>query len=257
MPPRRDLSLIHYLAISDLRKRYAASAGGLIWAFVGPILTLIVLWLVFDFGLKVNLGGGNFLASLMAGLAVWLVFVESINLSTRSIISNPHLVKKMHFPIQVLPLAAVYSALIVHAVVLAVTLIVLASTGSFNPARLLALPFYVAALVAFVAPLGALLSLSNVLVRDTGEIVAAVLSLLFWATPIIWPIDMIPEQWLWLMQLNPANYLVDGYRRALTGAGESWIDPMGSLIFWSGSLLLAFVTFHVYRRVKMMLGDFL
>lgn len=253
----RDLGLVSYLAWTELRRRYAGSVGGMLWGFLSPVLTLLALWLVFGLGLKVDLGGGNFLPMLVAALAVWLAFADAVNTATRSITASPHLVKRLRFPIATLPLAAVGSALIVHAVVLAVALALLIVTGHAPGLRLLALPYYVAAFVALVAPLAVLLAIANVVARDTAEITSAAVSLLFWATPIVWPASLVPERWQWLLKLNPAGYLVEGYRRTLAGAGESWIDVPGAVVFWLGTALLAFVASYVYGRLRLFLSDFL
>jgi ABC-type polysaccharide/polyol phosphate export permease len=163
----------------------------------------------------------------------------------------------VRFPIAALPTATVLAALLVHAVVFLAVLVILALSGDWPGLRLLALPYYVAAFLAFTVPLGLLLALANTVTRDTAEITAAAVSLLFWATPIVWPQTLIPERWQWLLYFNPAAYLTDGYRRVLARAGDSWIDLPAAAAFWAGCALLALVAWYVYSRLRLFLSDFL
>lgn len=252
-----EIGLIRYLAVAELRKRYAGSLGGMVWAFISPILLLMALWLVFGLGLKVNLGGSNFLALLVPALAVWLAFSEALTTASRSITANPHLITKINFPFSVLPIASIASALIIHAVVMCFVVLLLIVIGTWPTLRTLAVIYYLIAFIAFTVPFAVLLSILNVIVRDTAEIVSTGVGLLFWATPIIWPLNLIPERWQFLMYFNPAAYLTDGYRRVLAHSGDSWINIPATLVFWAISAVLFFLAIYVYRRFRHVLSDFL
>jgi ABC-type polysaccharide/polyol phosphate export permease len=252
---RQRLGLIVYLARMEFSRRYSATAGGALWMFAGPLLTILAIWLALEFGLGASgRFGETFGANFVVGLAAWLFFADAIQSATSSISSNPHLVKKVVFPVWVLPLASSLAAFFVHVIVLIVTISLLGLVGiplRFNPSALLT---WMALLFVLVAAIGLLLATYTVPVRDVAVLTPNIISLLFWLTPIIWPIKQLSAGFRMFAYANPMAIILEGYRVALCPGTDA---PAGAplaifLCILSGLLLLTVMT---YRRLRPNFAD--
>jgi lipopolysaccharide transport system permease protein/teichoic acid transport system permease protein len=232
--------------------------GGVAWAVLQPLSTVLIYWLVFDLGFKVQ-GPDRvpFLAYFLCGLVPWLAFSEVLVTSTTAISNNKHLVKKVVFPTEVLPVVNVAAAATTHVVLLVATILVAACYGRAFGLPLLTLVFYASALAAFSLGLAWALAALQVFFRDLAQIVTVVLSLWFWLTPIAWVTDMIPAHLRWIVDLNPANYVVAGYRDAILydSFGAGLVER--TLYFWivTGSFLC--LGSALFRRLKPHFADVL
>src|SRR5262245_25471554 len=206
---QRDAALLRTLITQELARRFAGSFVGLAWLVVQPVLMIFTYWLVFSLFLKVPLLDGRvpFIAAFLAGFLPWLAFQETLAASATSITSNPHLVKKILFPLELLPVAQLGVALLAHVAILALFVIGLVADGRMPTWYALQLPYVMAALVALALGLGWLVAALNVFARDTAQALSAILGIWFWLTPIVWPASVIPEAYRWVLELNPFSYV--------------------------------------------------
>lgn len=247
---RQRMGLIVYLTRMEFERRYSSTVGGAAWLFAGPLLTIFTIWIALEYGLSTSgRFGERFGASFAIGLAAWLYFADVVQTATGSITSNPHLVKKVVFPVWVLPLASALSAFLVHLVVLVVVGVALWIMGVPLRPHLLLLPFWMAGLVVCAATIGLLLASLNVRFRDTSVIAPNLVSLMFWLTPIVWPLAQVSGGWRSLALLSPMAVIIEGYRSAL-GLSASEVPLVSSIAFLlilSGFAGLAFFTYRRYR----------
>ena len=223
--------------------------------FVGPLLTILTVWLALEYGMSASgRFGKDFSPNLAIGLAVWLFFIEVVQTATGSIAINPHLVKKVVFPVWVLPVAATLSAFAVHLVVLAVVMIVLCLTGLPLRASLLSLSFWMACLFVSGMMIGLLLATLNVLIRDTAVIAPNAMALLFWLTPIVWPLQHLTGVWQSVVLANPMAAIIEGYRAAF-GIGESLAAKPSLSYFTLTLLVLSGLAVAIYRRSRPLFSD--
>ena len=243
--------MIRAMVVRQLQSRYAGTWGGTIWAVIHPVALVATYWFVFSIGFKVrSVGSSPFLLFFVCGLTPWMLFSEAVNGSAVSVVGNPHLVKRVAFPTELLPVVSLVSALVTHLLLLGLVVVLLAFYGIALTWNVFQLFYYVAATSLFALGVGWLVAAFNVFFRDLGQIVTVLLGIWFWLTPIVWPAEMLPSQAQpWLMA-NPAVYLVAGFRDALLGGQAIW-DRLGeAAYFWVVCGIVLVVGAQVFRRLK-------
>lgn len=260
----RYRGLLWDLITRDLRIRYRRAAVGVLWAVLQPLLMMLVLTFVFQFifdkrltdlGLTTDV---PYPAFLLCGLVPWQFTATALIAAANALIAHQDLVKKVGFPREVVPMAAVGAAFVTFLAGLATLLAVVLYLGVVPGTAVAFLPLLVLLNVAMVAGLGLLLSCANVYYRDIAYMTEAALLFGFYATPIFYPIDFVARhypQFVDLYMWNPMTGLVTAYRQALLGA--STIDPrllMPALVFTAAAALVGVVLF---RRKAATIADLL
>lgn len=210
--------LLRELLLRDLRSRYTGSAFGFVWAFLHPLWQLALFSLVFSVILRIPLVGErteSFAAFLFAGLLPWLAFQEGVSRGATAILDNGNLVKKMRFPSQVLVLSIVLSALVHAAIALALFSVLQALRGELAPAHLTWLLLGVAGQLGLTTGLALLVAALQVYLRDVAHVLGLVLSALFYVTPIVYPVGLVPESLRAWLAANPLTTVVALYRSFL------------------------------------------
>jgi ABC-type polysaccharide/polyol phosphate export permease len=234
--------LILEMAKRDIATNHVGSMLGFFWTFINPVIMIFIFWLVFSVGFRVKPKHDvPFVLYLTAGLAVWSTFSEIINKSTGVIVSNAPLVKRVVFPLSILPLVKLVSSFITHLVFLLVLLVLVVLYGMPVSIYWLQAIYYFAAMSVFVLGLSWISSSINVFSRDTAQIVSLILLFGFYLTPIFWDISIMPEKAQLLLKLNPMFYIVQGYRESFLYFVPFWHHPALTFYFWS----VAFFTFAV------------
>ena len=247
----RNRGLISSLARNDLRQRYIGTAGGLLWALVQPLVLISTYWFVFTYGFKVGvISDIPFILYFVCGFVPWMMFSDGITQSSAMIVNNPHLVKKVIFPTELLPIVNQTVQLALHLIALAIVAILLIAYQWPMTWYVLQLPYYTVCALALGLGFGWLTSALNVFFRDIGQVVNVVLGIWFWLTPIVWPLDILPPLLRSIMGLNPTYYIVQGYRDSLLIGVPIWDRPGQMLQFWAMAMILLFLGAHVFRRLK-------
>jgi lipopolysaccharide transport system permease protein/teichoic acid transport system permease protein len=239
------------MARRDLRERHVGTVGGALWSLLQPLLLVATYWFVFSQGFKVSLVSAvPFILYFVVGLAPWLMFAEALGTSVGSVVANGHLIRKLVFPSEILPVVHIATAAVVHAAMLAIVLVVVVLHGYVPTWHLLQLPYYTLAALTLALGLGWVLAAVNVFYRDVGQITQAALNVLFWLTPVVWPLDLLPAAARPYLMLNPMFYVVEGYRDSLLNGVPLWERGWQALAFWSVSLPLLAVGAILFRRLK-------
>jgi ABC-type polysaccharide/polyol phosphate export permease len=241
----------------EITSRYAGSAGGLAWALVHPLIQLAIFAIVFGLILRVpesTLGGLRFAGFLAIALWPWFMFAEGVQRAVASIPGNASLIRKVAFPHELLILASVGASFAIHLAGWVVVLAALALWG--EPIRwtglVLALPL-VAAQFAFTVGIGAFLAAIHVVLRDVEQALGLVLMGIFYATPIVYPLALVPEPWRGMLAMNPLAYIVARYRDLLLGGG--WLPGDFALLAVSIAVLMAGL--WIFRRLSPYFEDLL
>lgn len=254
-----DLILCRDLALTDLRTRYAGSILGTVWAFSSPLVTIVLFWFVFTHGLRISpvRPDVSFLVWFCAGIVPWFFFSEALPGAAWSYVQYGYLVKKVVFPIWVLPMVKVISALFVHAGFVLLLILLCLFQGVPLTWAALGVVYYSVCAVLLVVALGMASAALIPFFKDLGHIVSLVLQFGVWITPIFWDYQSLPASWAWVYQLNPVFYITEGYRLALLDGQWFWQDPWTMAAFWAflGPALLA--AGLIFRRMRRHLADVL
>ncbi|MDE2260350.1 MAG: ABC transporter permease [Betaproteobacteria bacterium] len=226
--PWSQRGLIRQFAVREVSTRYRGSYGGLTWAFVTPLLMLAVYTFVFQhiFHARwLNSDGDDFdfAIRLYAGLIVFNCFAEYLLRAPRLIVDQPNLVKRVVFPLEILPWAALFSALF-HLITAALVLVLAVSVlhGAPQPA-LIAVPLVWAVMIPFLLGTGWFLSALGVYLKDLGQLIGLVVTFLQFLSPVFYPVEALPEALRpWLM-INPLTLVIEETRRVtIEGIWPHW-----------------------------------
>ena len=256
--------MIWKLSKNDFKTRYAGSYLGIFWAFVQPIVTILVYWLVFDKGLNVGstlVRTGievPFVLWLTAGLVPWFFFQEALMNGTNALLEYNYLVKKVVFKISILPIIKIVSALFVHLFFVIFVLVLFACYGYYPDIYTLQVFYYSICLFALVLALSYTTCSVVVFFRDLSQIINILLQIGVWATPIMWQISIIQNKWLKLFfKLNPLYYIVQGYRDALIEKEWFFNNIYMTIYFWAVVLVLFGIGTVIFKRLKVHFADVL
>lgn len=261
-----ERKLIWNLARNDIKKKFAGSYFGVIWAFVQPVITVLLYWFVFEKGLntKVNdLRTGievPFVLWLMAGLVPWFYFQEAMNGGTGVMVEYSYLVKKVVFKIDILPVVKMISALFTHIFFVVFAIIVFCCMGYYPDLYTLQVIYYSICMIAFTTGLVYATSAITVFFRDMKEVIAIVLQVGMWITPIMWNFEsmaQIPGWAITILKLNPMYYVVSGYRDAFINKIGFWENPGLTVYFWAVTIVIFAIGTSVFKRLRPHFADVL
>lgn len=251
--------LIFSLAKNDFKTKYAGSYLGIVWAFIQPIVTILIYWFVFEFGLKATspIEDIPFVLWFIAGIIPWFFFSEALVNATNSLIEYSYLVKKMVFKISILPLMKIISAVFVHLVFIVFMLIVFGIYEYTPNVYLIQILYY--SLCAFFLALSISFATSAVIIffKDLGQIINIILQMGMWLTPIMWSYKMVPKELRWLLKLNPMYYIVEGYRDTLINKVWFWERYVQTTYFWIIAILLFLLSALIFKKLKPHFADVL
>ena len=239
--PRMRLFLLSELVRRDFQARYAGSAFGFLWSFALPLWQLLLYTFVFAGILRLSLSGertDNFALFLFSGLLPFMAVSEGVQRAATAVTDNAPLVKKLRFPLVLLVVTVVSTALVHEAIALALFVVVLAVMGQLSVATLGWLAIAVPLQVALTLGLGLLLASLHVFLRDVAQALGLIFSAWFYFTPIVYPLARVPEAFRPWIELNPLTALVDLYRSALLGGAPEATRGFVALVA-AAALLLA------------------
>ena len=258
----RNRRLVMKLAKNDFKTRYAGSYFGTIWAFVQPVVTIMVYWFVFSVGFRSNTDelGIPFVLYLVAGIVPWFFFSDALSGGTNALIEYNYLVKKVVFNISVLPVVKIISALFVHGFFVILAIILYMCNGRFPDMYYLQIFYYSACAFFLVTGLCYATSAIVVLFRDLGQIIGIILQIGVWITPIMWVAESmigVQSRLYKILQLNPMFYIVSGYRDAFIIKRWFWERPNWTIYFWVVSIICFLFGNWIFKRLRIHFADVL
>lgn len=250
--------LILALAKREIASQYIGSMLGIVWTFIQPAVMILVFWFVFSVGFKTKpMNDVPFAVWLTAGMAPWFVFSDIVVKSAGAIVGYGHLIKKSVFPSQILPVVKVVSSMFTHAAFVLLLLILLIFQRVPFGWHALQFFYYLGCLAVLALGLGWIVAALNVFIRDVGQIVAVVMQVGFWATPIFWDINIMPPRIQTLLKFNPVYYIIQGYRDSFIYGVPFWERPSYTLYFWTVTICCFLVGAIVFRKMKGQFADVL
>ncbi len=253
--------LIWSLAKNDFKTKYAGSYLGIIWAFVQPVVTVLVYWFVFGLVRQGSPKAVPFVLWLIAGLVPWFFFQEALTQSTNALLEYSYLVKKVVFKISILPIVKIIASLFVHLFFVLFTILLFCCYGYFPDLYALQLIYYSACAFLLVLALSYSTCAVVVFFRDLTHIITILLQVGVWLTPIMWDftdLNIDPYSGLArLLKVNPLYYVTSGYRNALIDKQWFWEHPWQTLYFWCVTAALFVIGTRLFRKLKIHFADVL
>ncbi len=220
----RDLLIV--LIGRDLKVLYRQAAFGAAWAIMQPIFAVAIFTLVFGHFAKMPTDGVPYPLFAFAAVLPWTYFAEAVRRSATGLVNEAELVRKVFFPRLIIPLAAVLAPMVDFAIGFVVLLLLMAFYGAYPGWHILLVPVLLAISGALALAVGLLLGPVNVRFRDIKHTLPFLIQVWMYATPIVYPLSIVPADWRWLYSLNPMVGVIEGFRWAVLGNGQPEIVPM-------------------------------
>ncbi len=259
---REKRGMLAGLALADFRKRFAGSYFGVVWMFVQPVVTVLIFFFIFQLGMKSvpPVPDTPYVIWLIPGIVPWFYFQDALSGITNCMHEYSYLVKKVVFPVELLPVIKVLSSLLVHACFLAIMLAVFLIAGT--PVRItwIQILYYTAAATVLALGCGFLTSAVNVFFKDMTQIVGIVLQFGMWLAPIMYWDGMFTQNHPWmapLFKLNPFYYIVAGYRDSMLTGNWFFERPLNTLYFWAAALLILYAGVKLFLKLRPHFSDVL
>ena len=257
--------LIARLSVNDFKTKFAGSYLGIIWAFVQPVITILVYWFVFEKGMKpaaIRDAAGTevpYVLWLIAGMVPWFFFSDALSGGTRALLDYSYLVKKVVFKIDILPIVKIVSAVFVHLFFLAFAVLLYTLYGYYPDVYTLQVLYYSICLFVLVMGISYLTSAVVVFFRDLNQVINIVLQVGVWVTPIMWNIETMDISPVLknLLKLNPLYYIVQGYRDAFIGKVAFFERWELTIYFWVVTIVFVVLGTHVFKKLRMHFADVL
>lgn len=244
--------LLYFLTWRDIKVRYKQTLMGVAWVVLQPLLTMLIFTVVFTRFVKLEESGIPYPLFAYAGLLLWTFFSVSVTSGTHSLISNTSLVTKVYFPRAFIPAAAVGAGL----VDLSVGAVPLAALALYYRVHvtwgLLLLPFFVLLGAMLALSVGMISSALTVRYRDLRHALPFLLQLWMFASPVLYPIDLVTQRWRWVFAANPMTGVLEGFRASLAGTAFDW-----SLVAVPAVVapVLVCAAYYVFRRLEDTFAD--
>lgn len=243
----RHRELLFWLGWRDLRVRYQQTVAGAFWVVVQPLAMMAVFSFTLGFLARVASNDLPYAVLVLSGLVPWTLFSSILSSASSSLVSNASLVTKVYFPRNVLVFSALLAPLVDFAVSLVILLVIVAIFGVVPAWTVVLLPFF--GILVAVTALGPSLWFAtlNVRYRDVRFMIPFILQVGLFASPIVYPIDLVPPQYLTIYSLNPAVFVIQEFRLLLFGSG---LVTTAMFVSWLVFTTVTIVSGLLYLRAE-------
>ena len=253
----RDLwlyrELILFMTWRDLKVRYKQTLLGASWAILQPFLTMVVFSIFFGNLANVPSDGVPYPIFSYTALIPWTLFSKALHDASRSLVASSHMITKVYFPRMILPLASVLAGVVDFLIAFVVLFGLMIFYGIYPTSNIWALPLFLLLALVTAVGVGFWLSALNVLYRDINYVLPFLTQFWMFLTPIAYPSSMVPQKFQMLYALNPMTGVVEGFRWALLGTGQT----PGAMTLVSSAVALALLIsgMFYFRRMERLFAD--
>ncbi len=249
---RRFFELLYLIAVTEFKRTYFGTALGYVWSLVRPLLLFAVLLFVFTQIFRLGSEVPNYPVLLLFNVVLFTFFQEASSASVTSVVRQESIVRKTQFPRLVIPLAVVLTALFNLALNLIAVFIFILAYGVDPMWSWLLLPVIVGVLALLTTAVSMLLSSLYVRFRDVEIIWSVLVMALFYGTPLLYPLELVPQRFQDLILLNPLtplfvqarHWIIDPSAETAVEAAGGWLQLAPSILIFAGICLAAVVTFR-------------
>jgi len=249
----RYRELLLFFVWRDIKVRYKQTILGVAWAVLQPLMTMVIFSVVFGRLANIPSDGIPYPVFSYAGLLPWQLFARSISDATSSLVTNQNMVTKVYFPRLILPMSTSLSGLVDFGIALLILFGLMVYYAIVPTWRILLIPVLVLFTLMTSMSVSFWLSALAVRYRDIRFITPFLVQVWLYATPVVYPSTLVPEQWLWLYRLNPMTAVVEGFRWVLygqtPGTSHLYLLSVGVvLLLWFSGLIF-------FQRMELTFAD--
>ena len=246
-------SLLWHMTVRHLRGQYKQSVLGYAWAIVNPLSQMLILSFVFSIILRIPSQDVPYPLFLLVGLVPWIFFSSTVSSATDSVVGAASLVTKVYFPREVLPTAAMLTKLVDFGFGILILIGLMVYFGHPPEWTAVWLPALIFIHILFMLGLAYPLAALNVSFHDVRFLVGVVLTMWFYMTPVIYPVELVPDRYRILFDLNPNSLFINAYRRVLLEGISPALDRvlLGTVI----ALLTFLIGYYLFKRMESGFAD--
>lgn len=239
--------LLSNIVVRDLQTRYRGSVLGVFWSLLNPLLLMLVYTLVFSVIVRINIQ--PYPIFLLSGLVPWNAFAQSLTTATTSVTDNAGIVRKVYFPLEILPLSTVLATSVHLLISLGLLAILTIIFGVGLGITVLFLPLLIILQILFTVGVSWLLAAGQVYFRDVQYFLSVLITIWFFGTPVVYSLDLVPHRLRPLFEANPMTWLVSSYQDVwFHRRAPGTIHVVGFAII---ALVVASLGLAAYRRMSL------
>jgi lipopolysaccharide transport system permease protein len=244
--------LLYFLTWRDVKVRYKQTVLGAAWAVIQPLFMVIIFSIFFGKLARLPSDGIPYPLFAYAAVLPWTFFSNAVTKSGNSLVGSANLITKVYFPRMIIPAAAVAAGLIDLMIAFGILIVLLIYYGVGMTWNLLMAPALIVMTALLAVAVGLWTSALDVRYRDIRHALPFAIQLTMFATPIIYPVGLVPSRWRWALNLNPLTGIIEGYRAAFFGRPFDW-DALAI----SAAITFALLFYAAYRftRVERTFAD--
>jgi lipopolysaccharide transport system permease protein len=238
--------LLRFLVVRDIKVRYKQTVLGGLWAILQPFMNMVVFTIFFGHFAKIPSDHLPYPIFVYTALLPWQFFSGGIGSSGNSLVANSHLISKVYFPRMIIPAASLGAGCLDFLIALIILVLMMIYYSIYPGMGIFLFPFLMALVAVAALGVGMILAALNVAYRDFRYVIPFLVQFWLFATPVIYPVSIVPAQWRWLINLNPMAGLITGIRSSLLNLPLSWPD-----IWISGTISIALFVTGIFYFKKM------
>lgn len=244
--------LLYFFTWRDVKIRYKQTALGFLWAIIQPLFMMVIFTLFFGNLAKIPSEGIPYPLFNFAALLPWTLFAEGLLRSTTSMVTNANIMTKVYFPRLIMPISGILSPLVDFAVAFVILIIMIVFFGFLPTIAIVLLPLFILLAILTSLSVGLWLSALNVKYRDFQYTIPFLIQIWLFASPVVYPSSLLPEQFRLLYGLNPMAGVIEGFRWALLGTNP----PEAMIMVSVGVVILLLVGgLFYFRRMEQYFAD--
>jgi len=249
----RYRELLYFLVLRELKVRYKQAALGAAWAVVQPVFAATIFTIIFGVFAHLPSDGLPYVLFAFAGVLPWTYFGEALRRASTGLVEDSELIRKIYFPRLVLPTAAVIAPLVDFLISLAVLVVLMIWYHISATPSLLLLPAFIVMNVGLALAFGLWLGPLNVRYRDVKQILPFLIQVWMYASPVVYPLSMVPERWRPLYSLNPMVGIIEGFRWTLLGTAAP--DATAMALTAASTIVLLVGGLLYFKRAERSFAD--
>lgn len=248
----RYRELLYFLTWRDVQVRYKQTVLGVAWALLQPLAGMLVFTLFFGRLASMPSDGLPYPIFVFAGLLPWTFFANSVTQASNSLVSSAALITKVYFPRLLVPTGAVIACLVDLLISLSVMGMMMAYYRVSPPLMILIVPLLIPLTVMAALGVGVWLSALTLAYRDFRFVIPFMVQMWMFCSPVVYPLSLVPENWQWVLALNPMTGILNAFRAALLGLPMPWAHLATAVVV---SLVALSTGLAYFRRVERRFAD--